>query len=316
MSGHRGVIVALGGNAIIKEGERGTVPQQFEHTLATMRFVASMIEAGEQRLVVTHGNGPQMGSMMLRSELATSVLPPLPMATCVADLQGGMGYMIQQTLVKALGERGLSRTVTTVVTQVEIDPEDPGFQKPTKPIGRFMTEAEAKTAASERGWLVGADSNRGWRRMVASPRPRRVVELEAVRALLDAGVVPVAVGGGGIPVLRRAEGVYEGVDAVIDKDLASALLGAELGARLLVILTGVDEVQIGYGKPHARALRETNIAEMKRHIAAGEFAPGSMLPKVEAAVLFLERGGGEVIITSPERCLEGLRGERGTRVRA
>lgn len=314
MSGHRGVVVALGGNAIIKEGERGTVPQQFEHTLETMRYVAAMIAAGERRLLVTHGNGPQMGSMMLRSELATSVLPPLPMATCVADLQGGMGYMIQQTLVQALAEVGLSRPVATVITQVEIDPEDPGFQKPSKPIGRFMTEAEAKTASSERGWLVGADANRGWRRMVASPRPARVVELEVVRALLDAGVVPVAVGGGGIPVVRRGEGVYEGVDAVIDKDLASALLGAELGAELLVILTGVDEVQVGFGKPHARALREARAAEMKQHIAAGEFAPGSMLPKIEAALLFLERGGREVLITSPEHCLAGLRGERGTRI--
>jgi carbamate kinase len=316
MAAAKGTVVALGGNAIIKEGEQGTVPQQFEHTLETMRFVAQLVEAGESRLIVTHGNGPQMGSMMLRSELATTVLPPLPMATCVADLQGGMGYMIQQTLTQALVERATRRPVVTLITQVEIDPDDPGFRTPTKPIGRFMSEADARVAASERGWFVGSDAGRGWRRMVASPRPQRVVELDAVRAVLDAGGIPVAVGGGGIPVVRRAEGVYEGVDAVIDKDLASALLGAALGSERLIILTGVDEVMVGFGKPGARALREVNAAEMRRHLEAGEFAPGSMRPKIEAALLFLERGGAHVIITSPERCIEGVRGTRGTHITA
>lgn len=311
----KGVVIALGGNAIIKEGERGTVPQQFEHTLETMRHVAHMAKAGMTRLVVTHGNGPQMGSMMLRAELATSILPPLPMATCVADLQGGMGYMIQQTLCEALAAVGLSTPVVTLVTQVEVNGDDPGFQHPSKPIGKFLKESEAKELAHDRGWIVGSDAGRGWRRMVASPKPLRVVEVEAVRALLDAGVIPVAVGGGGIPVVHKGPGVYTGVDAVIDKDLASAVLGADLGAELLLILTGVEEVQVSFGKPDARALREVTVADLRQHLENGEFAPGSMRPKVEAALLFLERGGQRVVITTPELCLEGVRGERGTQIR-
>jgi carbamate kinase len=308
------IVVALGGNAIIKAGEQGTVPQQFEHTLATMRHVAQMVRAGHDRLLITHGNGPQMGNIMLRNELAGHELPLLPMATCVADLQGGMGYMIQQTLREALAEVGSARDVATVVTQVEVDPDDPGFQKPSKPIGHFMTEEQALQASRERGWIVGPDANRGWRRMVPSPRPLRIIEVATIRALLEAGVIAVAVGGGGVPVVQRAPGTYQGVDAVVDKDLASAVAGLAVGARTLLILTGVEHVMVGFGRPGARALREVRCDELRRHLEAGEFAPGSMRPKVEAALQFLAGGGERVVVTAPELCLEGLRGDSGTQI--
>jgi carbamate kinase len=308
------VVVALGGNAIIKAGEQGTVPQQFDHTLETMRHIAEMVMGGYERLLITHGNGPQMGNIMLRNELAGNVLPLLPMATCVADLQGGMGYMIQQTLRQALAANGIEREVATLITQVEVDPDDPGFRRPTKPIGHFMTEEQAEAAARDRGWIVGPDAGRGWRRMVASPRPLRVLEAAVLRRLLDDGVIAVGVGGGGVPVVHRAPGVYQGVDAVVDKDLASAVAGLAIGATLLVILTGVEYVMVGFRTPAERPLRDVRAAELAGHLEKGEFAPGSMRPKVEAALQFLAGGGRRVVITTPEKCLEGLRGQTGTQI--
>jgi carbamate kinase len=309
------VVVALGGNAISPPGSASPIPAQFEATMETAHHLAHLTE---RPLVVTHGNGPQVGNLLLRSDLAAGVLPRLPLDTCVADTQGGMGFMLQQCLDNAFhlvfGQAGVRRSTVTVVTRTVVDADDPAFRSPSKPIGNFYTEAEARQRMDRHGWVMREDAGRGWRRVVPSPEPREIVEQPAIEALLGTGAVVVAAGGGGIPVVRRADGSLAGVEAVVDKDLASALLAANLGAEVLLVLTGVEHVAVDFGRPGQRDLHELGAAELAAHAAAGQFAPGSMLPKVQAVLRFLERGGRRAVITTPELSEKALAGEIGTQV--
>ncbi len=305
-------VVAIGGNSITKAGQRGTIPEQFANAKETSRHIADMIARGYD-VVVTHGNGPQVGNILLRAELATTVLPPLPLDTCGADSQGGMGYMIQQVLGAELRARGVDRTVVTVVTQTVVDRADPAFASPSKPIGPFYTQEEAERKELEEGWNVVEDANRGWRRVVPSPMPTRVVEADAIKALLAAGCVVIGVGGGGIPVVEE-DGKLRGVEAVIDKDHASRLLANDIGADLLIISTDVERVALNFGAENQTWLRELTVDSARRYHEEGHFPAGSMGPKILAGVAFIEGGGDEVIITNPESIGRALDGETGTRI--
>jgi len=306
-------VVAIGGNSIILPGQRGTIPEQFEATRQTCVHIADMIEQ-DYDIIITHGNGPQVGNILLRAELSSHVLPLLPLDTCGADSQGAMGYMIQQVLGNELRRRGINKLVVTVVTQVEVDRDDPAFTNPTKPIGPFYDKEKAEKYKKEKGWTIVEDSGRGYRRVVASPIPRRIVERDAIYDLISKGYVLVAVGGGGIPVVRDENGNLKGVAAVIDKDYASSLLATSIDADLFLISTAVEKVYINYKKPNQQALDEITVAEAKKYLAEGHFAPGSMGPKVKAIIDFLEKGGKEAIITSPEGIPRSLRGETGTHI--
>jgi len=306
-------VVAIGGNSLIKDKEHQTVPDQFATTRETCVHIASMIEQGWD-VVITHGNGPQVGFVLLRSELASHVLHTVPLDSCGADTQGSIGYMIQQSLYNEFLKRGMKKRAVTVVTQVVVDKDDPAFQNPTKPIGPFYTEEEAKRLAAERGWIVKDDAGRGWRRVVPSPIPREIVEQEAIKALIEQGFVVIGVGGGGIPVVRQEDGSLRGVEAVIDKDYASSLLASGIGADLFLISTAVEKVALNYGKPNQVWLDRMTLAEAKRYLSEGHFPPGSMGPKIKAIVQFLEKGGKEALITSPENIERALAGETGTRI--
>ncbi len=305
-------VVAIGGNSITKVGERGTIPEQFENARETCRHIAQMIARGYD-VVVTHGNGPQVGNILLRAEMSSSVLPSLPLDTCGADSQGGMGYMIQQVLGNELRKIGTDRYVTTLVTQTVVDPADPAFENPSKPIGPFYTSDEAERKVSEEGWKVIEDANRGWRRVVPSPRPARIVEADAIKTLLDAGCIVIGVGGGGIPVVEK-NGQLDGVEAVIDKDHASRLIANNIGAELFVMSTDVEQVALHYGTPDEVGLSSLTLDDALKYYAEGHFPPGSMGPKVLASVEFLRGGGQEVIITNPESIERALDGETGTRI--
>ncbi len=305
-------VVAVGGNSITKVGQRGTIPEQFANARETSRHIADMIARGYD-VVVTHGNGPQVGNILLRAEMATTVLPPLPLDTCGADSQGGMGYMIQQVLGGELAARGIERTVATVVTQVVVDRSDPAFEKPSKPIGPFYTREEAERKEREEGWNVIEDANRGWRRVVPSPLPKRVVEAAAIEALLKAGCVVIAVGGGGIPVVEEDGGLV-GVEAVIDKDHASRLLANDIGAQLLLISTDIERVALNFGAENQSWIKDLRIESARKYYEEGHFAPGSMGPKILAGIAFIEGGGEEVIITNPESIGRAIDGETGTRM--
>ena len=306
----RSVVVSLGGNAILPAGKSGTIEEQFQITRETMRQVVDLIR--DNRVVITHGNGPVVGNILIRNEAARLTIPPMPLDVCGADSQGGLGYMIQQTLQNLLAEQGIAYPVATVLTQVVVDAADAGFRNPTKPIGPFYPEETAREMEREKGWKMVADSGRGWRRVVASPTPKRIVEMSAIRALFDAGHVVIAVGGGGIPVVEESPGRIAGVEAVIDKDFASVVLALELKAEILVIVTAVDQVAIDFGKPSQRWLDRMSLKEALRYLADGQFPPGSMGPKIEAAVWFLKSGGREVCVTSPRKIRESLDGRSGT----
>jgi carbamate kinase len=306
-------VVAIGGNSLIKDKNHQTVPDQFETTWETCVHIASMIEQGWD-VVITHGNGPQVGFILLRSELASHVLHTVPLDSCGADTQGAIGYMIQQSLYNEFEKRGMKKQAATVVTQVVVGKDDPAFQNPSKPIGPFYEEAEAKKLGAERGWVVKDDAGRGWRRVVPSPIPLEIVERDAIKTLLDAGFVVIGVGGGGIPVVREEDGSLRGVEAVIDKDYASGLLAASIQADLFLISTAVDRVALNYGKPGQRWLDQMTLAEAEHYLAEGHFAPGSMGPKIRASIEFLKQGGREALITSPENIERALVGETGTRI--
>ena len=308
-------VVAIGGNSLIKSKDRQEVEDQHEAIRQTMRHVARLMDHGF-RIVVTHGNGPQVGFILRRSDIARKVsgMHQVPLVNCVADTQGSIGYQIQQSLDDELAKRGRGPGCVTLVTQVVVDGVDPEFAAPSKPIGEFYTLEEArKIAADYPGWTFGQDSGRGIRRVVPSPRPLEIVELEAIRTLLAAGQLVVAAGGGGIPVVRTPAGL-RGVAAVIDKDFASALLARELGAQLLIISTAVERVSLDFGKPGAREVSQMSAAQAREYAAQGHFAPGSMLPKILAAAEFLEGGGREVIITSPEYIDQAVGGDKGTHI--
>lgn len=314
-AGGRRFVLALGGNALIPAGQAGTWDEQMAITGATMAQVASLAAAGN-RIVLTHGNGPVVGNIVLRNDAGMAVhgIPPMPMFVCGADSQGGLGFMLQQALQNALAELGLSTPVVSVVTQVLVERDDPSFSNPTKPIGPFYDEEQAGLLRDEYGWTIVKDAGRGWRRVVPSPLPSEVIEWEAIRTLVEAGVLTIATGGGGVPVIRNDEGFLEGVDAVIDKDRASDLLGRLIKADVLVIITQVDRVYARFGHPEQKALDRLTVTEAQRMLDEGEFPPGSMGPKIEAAISFLGGGGRAVVITSPENIQAALEGKQGTMV--
>lgn len=307
-------VVAVGGNSLIKDSKNVTVEDQQEALRETAEHIADMIEAGWD-LAIGHGNGPQVGFILRRSEIAAKVegMHEVPLDVCGADSQGAIGYEFQQALQNEYQKRGIHKPAATVITQTLVDRTDPAFQKPSKPIGGFMDEAEAKRREKEMGWSVVEDAGRGWRRVVPSPLPKQILELEAVKLLLNAGVTVITVGGGGIPVIDTGNGHYEGTAAVIDKDFASSLLAQEIGADLFLIATAVEKVAINFGKPEQQWLDRLTLAEAKQYLAEGtHFAKGSMGPKIEAIIWFLENGGKQALITNPENIGRALRGETGT----
>lgn len=307
----RTAVIAIGGNSLIRDNLHQSVQDQYQAAMATCQHIVSMIADG-WRVVITHGNGPQIGFILRRSELAAHELHEVPMDVCGADSQGAIGYELQQNLYNELRRRGIERDAVTVVSQVQVAADDPAFCKPSKPIGSFMDAAQAQRRRAE-GWDIVEDANRGWRRVVPSPQPLRIVELPAIRRLLDAGVVVIAVGGGGIPVVADESGELRGVAAVIDKDLASALLASEIGADLFVISTAVEKVALDFGTAAQRWIDHMTLAEAREHLAEGRhFAAGSMRPKIQAVVSFLERGGREALITDPENLERAIAGQTGT----
>ena len=307
-------VVAIGGNSLIKDKNHQTVEDQYQAAKETTYHIADMIEAGWD-VAIGHGNGPQVGFILRRSEIAAKVegMHEVPLDVCGADSQGAIGYSLQQNLQNELHKRGIKKAVATVVTQVAVDRNDKAFTNPSKPIGGFMDEAEAKHREKELGWNIVEDAGRGWRRVVASPIPVKVVELDAVEALIEAGVIVVTVGGGGIPVVEKEDGSYEGVAAVIDKDFASSLLARLVKADLFLISTAVEKVAINFGKPDEKWLDKMTLAEAKQYLAEGtHFAKGSMAPKIQAIIWYLENGGKQALITNPENIGRALKGETGT----
>jgi carbamate kinase len=307
-------VVAIGGNSLIKDKQHQTIEDQYLAAKETTFHIADMIESGWD-VVIGHGNGPQVGFLLQRSEIAHRVenMHEIPLDVCGSDTQGFIGYALQQTLQNELLSRGIKKNVATVITQVEVDKDDPAFKNPSKPIGGFMDEAEAKKRQKEQNWNVVEDAGRGWRRVVASPLPKRVVELPAVEALIQAGVIAISVGGGGIPVIDSGNGQLIGTAAVIDKDYASSLLAQTMKADLLLISTAVEKVAINFGKPDQKWLDKITLAEAKQYLAEGiHFAKGSMAPKIQAIIWFLENGGKEALITNPENIGRALKGETGT----
>jgi len=307
------VVIAIGGNSLIKDDRHRTVLDQYNAVGETARHIVPIVSEG-YRVVLTHGNGPQVGFILMRSDLARDVLHQVPLASCVADTQGAIGYQITQTLQNELQLKGIERDVVALVTQVVVDADDPAFEHPDKPIGPFMAENDAKKRASEDGWIVGEDAGRGWRRMVPAPAPLEIVELNSIRALLERGTLVVAVGGGGIPVVRQADGTLAGRDAVIDKDAATCMLACELGASVLIESTSVDKVALNFGTPQQVDIDFMTASECHRYLLEGHFAPGSMEPKIKAALAFLEHGGERVIITQPHHLEEALHGIFGTHI--
>ena len=305
------VILAIGGNSLILDEKHKTVQDQYAACEATCVHIAELVEQGF-RVLITHGNGPQVGFILRRSELARHELHEVPLDSCGADSQGAIGYQIQRAMHNVTKGWENPPTVATVVTQVLVDRNDPSFEKPSKPIGSFMSEADAILHREKDGWKIVEDAGRGFRRVVASPRPKKIIELKAIRTLLDADCVVVAAGGGGIPVVEGSDGVLVGADAVIDKDLATSLLARELKADMLVISTAVDQVYVNYKKPDQRAVPRMTLAEAKRYLAEGQFAPGSMKPKIEAVIEFLEGGGQQALITDPPHLVAALAGQAGT----
>ncbi|MGI9585454.1 MAG: carbamate kinase [Acidimicrobiia bacterium] len=308
------LVVAIGGNSLIPDSDHKTVQDQYAAAAETDHHIAALVADGWD-VAISHGNGPQVGFILRRSELASNELHEIPLDYCGADTQGAIGYMLQQNLVNEFRQREIDRSVVTVVTQVEVDAGDPAFADPSKPIGSFLDETEAMRRRDTEGWDVREDAGRGWRRVVASPAPMRIVELDVIQRLLDAGIVTIAVGGGGIPVVANEHGDLEGVAAVIDKDLASAMLASQVGADLLLISTAVEQCALHFGTDDQEWVDQFTLAEVKQYLAEGtHFAEGSMAPKMRAVVQFLEAGGKEALITNPRNLERAMAGETGTRI--
>lgn len=308
-------VIAIGGNSLIKDKAHASVRDQYLAAAETTSHIAAMVKEGWD-VAISHGNGPQVGFILRRSELSAHELHEVPLDVCGADTQGAIGYALQQNLQNDFREMGIQRGVATVVTQVEVDPNDPAFANPSKPIGSFMEEEQAQRRIEEDGWDCNEDAGRGWRRVVASPRPVRIVEEDAVKALIDAGIVVITVGGGGIPVVADEDGNLEGVAAVIDKDFASSLLANRLGAELFIVSTAVEKCALDFGTPQEKWVDAFSLEEAKRYLAEGtHFAKGSMAPKIEAIINFLEGGGKWAIVTNPENLERALAGETGTHFR-
>ncbi len=313
MKKHRVVVIALGGNALIMEGQRGTIAEQFENTRKSLDGIVYCLKQG-YGVVITHGNGPQVGNLLLMVEASRNQVPELPLGVCVADTEGAIGYMIQQSLTNRLRKEGLDRCVVTVLTQVIVDKHDTAFSNPTKPIGPFFTREDAERFRKEKGWHIVEDSHRGYRRVVASPDPLKVVEDRAVRGLLEAGDIVIAAGGGGIPVIMKEDGDLEGVDVVVDKDLASSVLARDIKADCLMMITGVEHVFLNFKQPNERALKALTVKEAERYLKEGHFPPGSMGPKIQAAINFLNWGGDVAIIAAIDKVKEALEGITGTKI--
>ena len=307
------VVVALGGNAITREFEEGNIYQQFANTRRSLVGVVEMVEEGHE-VIITHGNGPQVGNALIRVEETRHVLPPIPLGVLVADTEGGMGYMIEQSLQNMLHRRGIQRSVVTLLTQVVVDKSDPSILNPTKFVGPFYQEEAVEEIEKKRGWVLKRDADRGWRRVVPSPMPLQIVERTMIRRLIEQDVIVIACGGGGIPVYVEEDGTYEGIDGVIDKDRAAAVLARDVGAQELHILTAVEKVALKFGTSRQRDLDRLTLTEAKHYLTEGEFPPGSMGPKIETAIQFLENGGEEVLITSVEKGSEARRGLTGTKI--
>ncbi len=304
-------VVAVGGNSLIKDEAHKTVQDQYIAGAESMHHIADMIEQGWD-VVVTHGNGPQVGFILRRSELSMHELHAVPLDYCGADSQGSIGYMFAMALDNEFKKRGMDKKTAAVVTQTVVDRHDKAFQNPTKPIGSFMNEATAKERAASEGWTVVEDAGRGWRRVVASPIPVRIVEADAINTLIHNGFVVIGVGGGGIPVIENEDGSLSGVEAVIDKDFGSSVLASLIRADLFVISTAVEKVAINYNKPNMQWIDRMTAAEARQYMAEGHFAKGSMLPKIQAILRFLDAGGKQALITNPENIGRALRGETGT----
>ena len=308
------VVIALGGNAILQPGQKGTFEEQMKNVETTCKQLTQMVLSGKYKIVITHGNGPQVGNILLQNETAKGVAAPMPLYVCGAESQGLIGYMIQQSLHNLLQDVGKGDIpVATVVTQVVVDKSDPAFQNPTKPVGPFYSEEEAKRLADEKGYHVKEDAGRGWRRVVPSPDPLEIFEKEAIRQLIAARSIVIASGGGGIPVVKK-DGKLEGVDAVIDKDLAGERLAVDVEAKVFLILTDVDEVKLNYKTPQEKGISKMTVEEAKRYRDEGHFAKGSMEPKVRAAIRFIEAGGEKAIITSLGKAMDALEGKAGTTI--
>ncbi len=307
------IVIALGGNALQQKNEEATSENQIKNIMNTAKYISKIVKAGYE-VIITHGNGPQVGRLLLQNEAAKHITPPMPMDVCGAMTQGMIGYHIQQCMKKVFEEENIDKQVCTVVTQVEVNKSDQAFSNPTKPVGPFYTEEEAKQLGAQKGYVMKKDANRGYRRVVSSPIPVSIVEIDSIKTLVKNDVIVVTVGGGGVPVIRE-NGCYAGVEAVIDKDFASEVLAEQLDADVLMILTEVENVAINFGKENEKKLHRVTVEELTRYKDEGHFAPGSMLPKIEAAIHFAESGKGrKAIITSLEKALDGLNGKSCTTV--
>jgi carbamate kinase len=304
-------VVAIGGNAVNRPGEEATAENMMKNLAETARFLVSMLD--DYDIVITHGNGPQVGNLLVQQELAKHVIPPFPIDVNDAQTQGSLGYMIALTLGNELRKRNIQRDIAAVVTQIIVDKNDPGFQKPSKPVGPFYSKEEAEKLQQEKGWIMKEDAGRGWRRVVPSPIPLDIVEKNVIKTLVEKDMIVIAAGGGGIPVIQE-NGTLKGVEAVIDKDRASALLAKEIGADILIILTGVEKVYINYNKPDQKALDHLTVEEAKKYLAEGQFPSGSMGPKIEAAIDFVTSTGRECLITDMAVLDKALKGLTGTRI--
>jgi len=306
-------VLAMGGNSLIRDKNHIALSFQYERVKETARYIAELIADGIS-LVITHGNGPQVGFIYRRGELARNELPLIPLDICGADTQGAIGYMIEKALLNEFRRRGIDKKVTAVVTQTIVDREDRSFKYPTKPIGSFMSEEEALANKRSSGWEVVEDAGRGYRRVVPSPIPKKIIELDVIELLVRSGYVVIAAGGGGVPVILNEQGEIEGVEAVIDKDLGSSVMASGLGADTLIISTAIDAVYLNFGREDQMPLSRVSLPEIKRYLEGGHFKPGSMKPKIEAIIQFLENGGEKAIITSPENLLRAFKGEAGTTI--
>jgi carbamate kinase len=306
-------VIAFGGNAILKEGERGTQEEQSRHTDDACDLMAQVIQRGYE-LVIVHGNGPQVGNILIQMEEAVNKVPPFSLDVCVGVSEGSMGYMLERSLRNQFRRRNLTKGVATLITQVMVDPRDPAFENPSKPIGPFFTAFRAAALKKEKKWPMIEDSGRGYRRVVASPLPQRIINLDIIRLLVKEGICVIAAGGGGIPAYYDGHDNIKGVEAVIDKDYTSSLLAAELKSDLFVILTNVEFVSINFGKKNQKNLTRIRLKEIKKYYAKGHFPPGSMGPKIKAAITFIENGGKEVLITSAREVLRALKGQTGTHI--
>jgi carbamate kinase len=304
-------VVAFGGNALLRPEDRGTQEEQIARARQAARWLAEIVRHG-YKLIVVHGNGPQVGNILVQAEEASTKIPPQTLDVAVAQTEGSIGFMLQQAIRNRLESIGLGGEVTTILTEVEVDPNDVGFKRPTKPVGPFFTRYRAEALERDLGWTMREDSGRGWRKVVASPRPMEILNLNTISHMVDTAKVLIAAGGGGIPVVRGRDGQWRGVEAVIDKDFASALLAAKLEADLYVVLTGVPKVAVDFGKPSQRFLDRMTVDEAEKHLADGQFPAGSMGPKIEAAIQFVRASGREVLITDVEHLREALDGKDGT----